>query len=100
MACGVTAGDEVILPALSFVATAHAPLLLGAKVRLCSVIGQDVQGVLLGGPEVDSAALLRFYVLHVAVLPLALVGVLTIHLWRWRKDSMLAMDTVEGGDDA
>ena len=56
------------------------------------MIGEDVQGVLLGGPNVGSAALLRFYVLHVAVLPLALVGVLTFHLWRWRKDSMLTMD--------
>jgi quinol-cytochrome oxidoreductase complex cytochrome b subunit len=56
------------------------------------MIGEDVQGVLLGGPTVGSAALLRFYVLHVAVLPLVLVGVLTIHLWRWRKDSMLTMD--------
>ncbi len=62
------------------------------------MIGDEVQGILLGGPNVGSAALLRFYVLHVAVLPLALVGVLTIHLWRWRKDSMLTMD--EGGDDA
>lgn len=62
------------------------------------IIGTDVQGVLLGGPTVGSAALLRFYVLHVAVLPLVLVGVLTIHLWRWRKDSMLTVDEVEGDE--
>jgi hypothetical protein len=35
--------------------------------------------------------------LHVAVLPVAVVILLTIHLWRWRKDAML--DTREGGDD-
>lgn len=52
-------------------------------------IGDTVQEVLLGGTTVSSATLLRFYVLHVAVLPLALVGILAIHLWRWRKDSML-----------
>jgi len=54
------------------------------------IIGEEVQLLLLGGPSVGSATLLRFYVLHVAVLPLALVGLVTIHLWRWRKDSMLS----------
>lgn len=52
-------------------------------------IGDTVQEILLGGSTVNSATLLRFYVLHVAVLPAALVGVLAVHLWRWRKDSML-----------
>lgn len=52
-------------------------------------IGDTVQEILLGGSTVSSATLLRFYVLHVAVLPAALVVVLAIHLWRWRKDSML-----------
>lgn len=52
-------------------------------------IGTEVKIVLIGGEQVGAATLLRFYVLHVAVLPLMIVGVLTIHLWRWRKDSML-----------
>lgn len=63
------------------------------------LIGDSVKQILLGGPTVGSATLLRFYVLHVAVLPLLLTGVLVFHLWRWRKDSMLHMDT-EGGSDA
>ena len=37
MACGVGPGDEVILPALSYIATAHAVLVTGAKVRLVDV---------------------------------------------------------------
>ena len=53
------------------------------------LIGDQVREVLLGGQEVGEATLLRFYVLHVAVLPAALVMVLMVHLWRWRKDSML-----------
>jgi quinol-cytochrome oxidoreductase complex cytochrome b subunit len=57
-------------------------------------IGDATRSMLLGGNEVGSATLLRFYVLHVAVLPAALVAVVTIHLWRWRKDSML--DQEEG----
>ncbi len=52
-------------------------------------IGGGVKDVLLGGDQVGSATLLRFYVLHVAVLPTAIVLVLAIHLWRWRKDAML-----------
>jgi len=60
------------------------------------VIGGTVKEVLVGGPVVGSATLLRFYVLHVAVLPLVLGLLIVIHLWRWRKDSILD----QGGDDA
>jgi len=63
------------------------------------LIGDSVKQILLGGPTVGSATLLRFYVLHVAVLPLLLTGVLTFHLWRWRKDKMLEMDAQGGGSD-
>jgi len=63
------------------------------------LIGDQVKELLLGGPTVGSATLLRFYVLHVAVLPLALVGLVTIHLWRWRKDSMLSSDDMSDGDE-
>jgi quinol-cytochrome oxidoreductase complex cytochrome b subunit len=55
-------------------------------------IGEQVQKMLLGGPQVGSAALLRFYVLHVAVLPALLVVVMAVHLWRWRKDTMLDLE--------
>jgi quinol-cytochrome oxidoreductase complex cytochrome b subunit len=58
-------------------------------------IGQQVRDMLLGGTTVSSATLLRFYVLHVAVLPTAIVIVLTVHLWRWRKDAMLDSERSE-----
>ena len=67
-------------------------------------IGGSVREVLLGGDQVGSQTLLRFYVLHVAVLPLALVAALSIHLWRWRKDALFdqAQDeeatVAEGGE--
>jgi quinol-cytochrome oxidoreductase complex cytochrome b subunit len=64
------------------------------------IVGDLVQELLLGGPTVGSSTLLRFYVLHVAVLPVALVGFITIHLWRWRKDAMLTMDADSGESDA
>ncbi len=59
------------------------------------VIGDQVKEVLLGGTTVGSATLLRFYVLHVAVLPVAIVALVTAHLWRWRKDSMLSSDEID-----
>ncbi len=59
------------------------------------LVGEQIQQILLGGPVVGSATLLRFYVLHVAVLPAALVLVLMVHLWRWRKDAMLDIERDE-----
>jgi len=59
------------------------------------LVGEQVESILLGGPTVGSATLVRFYVLHVAVLPLILAFVVTLHLWRWRKDAMLTVDIDE-----
>ncbi|HSN92938.1 MAG TPA: cytochrome b N-terminal domain-containing protein [Anaeromyxobacteraceae bacterium] len=42
--------------------------------------------LLLGADEVGADALIRFYLLHVMVLPLALVTLLAVHFWRVRKD--------------
>jgi len=61
-------------------------------------IGDEIKTILIGGDQVGEATLLRFYVLHVAVLPTLIVVVFMFHIWRWRKDSML--DTGEGGSDA
>ena len=46
--------------------------------------------LLLGANYVGQDALIRFYVLHVFVLPLALVTLLGVHFWRIRKDGGLA----------
>ncbi len=61
------------------------------------LVGDQVKEILLGGPTVGSATLLRFYVLHVAVLPALVVVVVTLHLWRWRKDAMLTMESEADG---
>jgi len=54
------------------------------------VIGKDIQFLLMGGTSVGQEALLRFYVLHVAVLPAVLTMVVAIHFWRIRKDGGLS----------
>ncbi|MDX1621445.1 MAG: cytochrome b N-terminal domain-containing protein [Nitriliruptorales bacterium] len=61
------------------------------------IVGDTVKQVLLGSNEVGEAALLRFYVLHVAVIPTAMVVLISVHLWRWRKDRKLD-GASEGGE--
>ncbi len=61
-------------------------------------VGEQTQSLLMGGETVGSSTLLRFYVLHVAVLPTTLIFMLMLHLWRWRKDSMLELDREEPND--
>jgi quinol-cytochrome oxidoreductase complex cytochrome b subunit len=49
-------------------------------------IGDKIGFTLLGGHTVNANALLRFYVLHVVILPLAVILLVAIHLWRLHKD--------------
>ncbi len=66
------------------------------------VVGDATQYLLLGGNMVDQPALLRFYVLHVVVLPVAAIFLIAVHLYRVRKDGGLArpdedeIEVVEG----
>jgi quinol-cytochrome oxidoreductase complex cytochrome b subunit len=46
--------------------------------------------LLLGSEEIGEEALIRFYLLHVMILPLALAALLGVHFWRIRKDGGLA----------
>ena len=54
------------------------------------LVGGQLRELLLGGHTVGEAALLRFYVLHVAVLPVAVLLLTAVHLWRVRKDGGLS----------
>jgi len=50
------------------------------------VFGEQVRFVLLGGVEIGTDTLLRWYTLHVLMLPFVVVIFLAIHFWRVRKD--------------
>jgi len=54
------------------------------------IVGKEAKFVLLGDSTVGQEALLRFYVLHVAVLPAVLSLLVAIHFWRIRKDGGLS----------
>ena len=54
------------------------------------LVGKQMKFILLGDSTVGQEALLRFYVLHVAVLPAILSLLVAIHFWRIRKDGGLS----------
>ena len=54
------------------------------------VAGPVTRELLLGGIEVGQNALIRFYALHIAVLPLIMTLIISLHVWRVRKDGGLA----------
>ncbi len=53
------------------------------------VVGNKVHFLMLGGNQVNANALLRFYVLHCVILPLAAILFIAVHFWRIRKDGGL-----------
>ena len=50
------------------------------------ILGNTVYQILVGGPAVGQATLIRFYVGHVILLPLAAALLMAVHFWRIRKD--------------
>jgi quinol-cytochrome oxidoreductase complex cytochrome b subunit len=52
------------------------------------LLGEQVKFLLLGGHVIGPMTLLRFYVLHCVFLPLAMALVISVHVWRVRKDGL------------
>ncbi|MGZ4802687.1 MAG: cytochrome b N-terminal domain-containing protein [Acidimicrobiia bacterium] len=65
-------------------------------VHYIPLLGGTAQDLLIGGPQVGQNTLLRFYALHVAVLPMLLVVMLAVHIWRVRKDGFAVHRTSVG----
>ncbi|MFH0901996.1 MAG: cytochrome b N-terminal domain-containing protein [Pseudomonadota bacterium] len=63
-------------------------------------IGGAARRLFVGGDEIGQAGLLRFYVLHVAVLPALATLLVALHLWRIRKDGGLARPVAGAGAGA
>ena len=62
------------------------------------LMGATIKTFLLGGPEVGQQALTRFYALHIMVIPAGIVLLISLHLWRVRKDGGLAANELEDGE--
>jgi len=52
------------------------------------VVGERMKFLLLAGHVIGPMTLLRFYVLHCVVLPLAALVLISMHVWRVRKDGL------------
>lgn len=52
------------------------------------IVGRPILLLLRGGEEVAAPALLRFYTLHVFILPAVVAIFIGIHLWRVRKQGI------------
>jgi quinol-cytochrome oxidoreductase complex cytochrome b subunit len=59
--------------------------------------GPTMRQILLGDQEVGQNALIRFYALHIAILPLLLTLLISLHMWRVRKDGGLAANDAPDG---
>jgi quinol-cytochrome oxidoreductase complex cytochrome b subunit len=55
------------------------------------LVGGLLNRLLLGGPEVGAATLLNFYSLHISFIPISILGLMSYHFWRVRKDGGLTI---------
>jgi len=75
---------------------AYWAIMVGTSIAsYAPVVGDQIRFFLLGDDSVGGEALLRFYVLHVAVLPAVITVLIGLHFWRIRKDGGLARPTRE-----
>jgi len=59
-------------------------------------IGMWLRELLLGSRDIGQTALMRFYLLHIVVVPIAMAVLFAYHMWRVRKDGGLARGDAEG----
>ena len=62
-------------------------------------VGPHIKFLMLGGTAVNENALLRFYVLHCVVLPLFLVVLVSVHIWRVRKDGGIYLGSSDAAEN-
>jgi quinol-cytochrome oxidoreductase complex cytochrome b subunit len=62
------------------------------------VIGETLQTFLLGGKEIGPETLPHAFALHAGTIPLLLLILASLHLWRIRKDGGLAASARESDD--
>jgi quinol-cytochrome oxidoreductase complex cytochrome b subunit len=79
---------------------AYWAITVGTSVASYAPVAGDVMKfILLGGPEVGQESLTRFYGLHVMIVPALILLLISLHMWRVRKDGGLAAQEVEDQDE-
>jgi quinol-cytochrome oxidoreductase complex cytochrome b subunit len=59
-------------------------------------VGEWLQRLARGGPEISSATLIGFYTIHTTVVPALLIGTMALHFWRVRKARGVVIPRAEG----
>jgi quinol-cytochrome oxidoreductase complex cytochrome b subunit len=59
-------------------------------------IGEWLQRVARGGPEISSVTLIGFYTIHTTVVPATLLALMALHFWRVRKAKGVVIPRREG----
>jgi quinol-cytochrome oxidoreductase complex cytochrome b subunit len=65
-------------------------------VNYVPLVGGLIKSLLIGGDQIGQTTLLRFYALHVVVLPAFLIMILAVHIWRVRKDGFAVQRSSAG----
>jgi quinol-cytochrome oxidoreductase complex cytochrome b subunit/mono/diheme cytochrome c family protein len=60
------------------------------------VLGDDIKQLAVGGPDYGNHTLTRFYALHVAILPLAIIVLIIAHVTIFRRHGVTSGVNVEG----
>ncbi len=55
---------------------------------LTPLVGEFAKNMMRGGPDIGALTLMRWYALHVMVLPLALIGLVTAHMYFRFRDGL------------
>jgi ubiquinol-cytochrome c reductase cytochrome b subunit len=59
-------------------------------------VGAQVKQQAVGGPDSGNHTLTRFFALHVAILPLLLIGLLVVHIVLFRRHGVTSRENQEG----
>jgi quinol-cytochrome oxidoreductase complex cytochrome b subunit len=61
-------------------------------------IGEWLQGVVRGGPEIGRVTVIGFYTVHTSVVPVLLIALMAWHFWRVRKAGGVVIPRDPGDD--
>ncbi|MDZ4246512.1 MAG: cytochrome b N-terminal domain-containing protein [Dehalococcoidia bacterium] len=64
------------------------------------LIGDKIRLLMLGAADTGPEALVRFYALHIAVLPLVMGALIGVHFWRIRKDGGISSPTEKNENES
>jgi quinol-cytochrome oxidoreductase complex cytochrome b subunit len=68
-----------------------ATTIVTGMIGYAPLVGTWVQGLIRGGSEIGSSALIRFYAAHTSVLPALIIALMALHFWRIRKAKGVVM---------